>query len=257
MCIRAFEYLPPVDITFGDYLRALVTADYDLVADAGIGQREAMIEAFRRRGIYPAGVVSLAEDSLRWPRGAAARSACPARRSPSASSPSAATFASRGARRRDASATSGTAVYSDLRAWASANMRGARPRPGREDRGPRLPLDLPRPPAAGELVVEIVAQFTQKHDTTGDETYGGLPVRGGATVVASAEGDVRFVIAKPLDDATSAASASATTSPHRDLADPRAALRRATTYLKQRAQAATSAPCTVGSSHDRGRAPST
>jgi hypothetical protein len=27
MCIRAFEYLPPVDITFGDYLRALVTAD--------------------------------------------------------------------------------------------------------------------------------------------------------------------------------------------------------------------------------------
>ncbi len=27
MCIRAFDYLPPVDVTFGDYLRALVTAD--------------------------------------------------------------------------------------------------------------------------------------------------------------------------------------------------------------------------------------
>jgi hypothetical protein len=32
MCIRAFEYLPPVDITFGDYLRALVTADSELRA---------------------------------------------------------------------------------------------------------------------------------------------------------------------------------------------------------------------------------
>lgn len=30
MCIRAFEYLPPVDVTFDDYLRALVTADYEL-----------------------------------------------------------------------------------------------------------------------------------------------------------------------------------------------------------------------------------
>ena len=36
MCIRAFEYLPPVDITLGDYLRALVTADYDLVAEEGV-----------------------------------------------------------------------------------------------------------------------------------------------------------------------------------------------------------------------------
>jgi hypothetical protein len=27
MSIRAFDYLPPFDITFGDYLRALVTAD--------------------------------------------------------------------------------------------------------------------------------------------------------------------------------------------------------------------------------------
>jgi hypothetical protein len=27
MCIRALDYCPPVGITFGDYLRAIVTAD--------------------------------------------------------------------------------------------------------------------------------------------------------------------------------------------------------------------------------------
>lgn len=66
MCIRALDYLPPVDITFGEYLRALVTADYDLVRDDDRGYRIALIEAFRRRGIYPREVRTLSEDSLRW-----------------------------------------------------------------------------------------------------------------------------------------------------------------------------------------------
>lgn len=30
MCIRAFDYLPPADVTFGAFLRALVTADWEL-----------------------------------------------------------------------------------------------------------------------------------------------------------------------------------------------------------------------------------
>ena len=66
MCIRALDYCPPVDVTFGDYLRALITADEDLVQDDDRGYRIAMIEAFRRRGIYPADCRSLAVDSLRW-----------------------------------------------------------------------------------------------------------------------------------------------------------------------------------------------
>src|SRR5262249_7808051 len=33
ICIRALDYCPPVDITFGEYLRAVVTADRDLVPD--------------------------------------------------------------------------------------------------------------------------------------------------------------------------------------------------------------------------------
>lgn len=66
MCIRALDYCPPVDITFGEFLRAIVTADFDLVRDDDRGYRIAFIEAFRRRGIYPPSVRSLAVDSLRW-----------------------------------------------------------------------------------------------------------------------------------------------------------------------------------------------
>jgi len=66
MCIRALDYCPPVDIDFGDYLRALVTADRDLVPDDDRSYRISMIEAFRRRGIYPKGVRSLSAESLCW-----------------------------------------------------------------------------------------------------------------------------------------------------------------------------------------------
>jgi hypothetical protein len=66
MCIRALDYCPPVDLTFGEYLRAIVTADTELVRDDDRGYRIAMIEAFRRRGLYPEGVRSLAPDSLLW-----------------------------------------------------------------------------------------------------------------------------------------------------------------------------------------------
>jgi hypothetical protein len=67
MCIRALDYCPPVDICFGDYLRAIITADSDLVPDDDLRYRVAIIEAFRRRGIYPQDVRTLSVDSLRWP----------------------------------------------------------------------------------------------------------------------------------------------------------------------------------------------
>jgi hypothetical protein len=66
MCIRALDYCPPVDMTFGEYLRAVVTADADLVPDDDLGYRIAFIEGFRRRGIYPSDVRTLSADSLRW-----------------------------------------------------------------------------------------------------------------------------------------------------------------------------------------------
>ncbi len=66
ICIRALDYCPPVDITFGDYLRALITADSDLVAEDRYGYRVAFLEAFDARQIYPDSVRSLSVESLRW-----------------------------------------------------------------------------------------------------------------------------------------------------------------------------------------------
>ena len=63
MCFRAFDYLPPLDLTFGDFLRALVTADYDVSPRDPTELRFNIIEAFRERGTY-ADVESLAEKAL-------------------------------------------------------------------------------------------------------------------------------------------------------------------------------------------------
>jgi len=67
MCIRALDYCPPIEITFGEYLRALITADADLVRNDDLGYRIAFIEAFRGRGLYPRNVRTVSEDSLHWP----------------------------------------------------------------------------------------------------------------------------------------------------------------------------------------------
>src|SRR5262249_49436459 len=66
ICIRALDYCPPVDITFGDYLRALITADIELVPNDLLGYRIAFLEAFRRRGLYPLDVPTLSVESLGW-----------------------------------------------------------------------------------------------------------------------------------------------------------------------------------------------
>jgi hypothetical protein len=68
MCIRALDYSPPVDMKFGDYVRALITADRDLVPDDDLGYRVAFLQAFRRRGIYPEFVRNLSSESVCWDR---------------------------------------------------------------------------------------------------------------------------------------------------------------------------------------------
>ena len=205
MCIRAFEYLPPVDVTFGDYLRALVTADYELNPSDDVGQRGSMIEAFRSRGIYPAGVWSLAEESLLWENAPAKIPRFPVALLGDLSTLGPRAFSRASASQEESSPWKQSRQASgDLEEVADSVLR-----PYAEDnRGPLglepgHPIDVQglhavfRVGQDGQLVIEIVAQFAQE-DEAETEKLGGLPVRGGTTVIAAADGSVRYVIAKPL-----------------------------------------------------------
>ncbi|WP_238366299.1 hypothetical protein [Mesobacterium pallidum] len=67
ICIRAMDYVPPVAVTFGDYLRALVTADHDLYPEDKLGYRDAFVDSFAEWGIVPAGMAVMTEPALLWP----------------------------------------------------------------------------------------------------------------------------------------------------------------------------------------------
>ena len=69
MCIRAIDYCPPVDITFGGFLRGIITADLDFAPEDRSSFRIVFIESFREWGIYPRGVSSMGVDALAWPSG--------------------------------------------------------------------------------------------------------------------------------------------------------------------------------------------
>ena len=213
MCIRSFEYLPPVDITFGDFLRALVTADFELAPLDEHGQRQAMIEAFRVRGIYPDNVLSLSEESLLLQG-----SELPPLSSDligdlalaeyvySSTHPAGWDFEDEALERVTTPAPAKgegsnplpPATATKLREYVVANAEA-------------LGLDASRPkkirvlgfhPAFrvnshGGLVMELVAQFTQLAEP-GEADLGGMPLRAGTTLIAGADGKVRYVVAKPL-----------------------------------------------------------
>lgn len=67
ICIRAMDYVPPVNLDFGAYLKAILTADHDLFPDDKQGYRDAFIEAFSAWGILPRDLPVLSIDALLWP----------------------------------------------------------------------------------------------------------------------------------------------------------------------------------------------
>jgi len=228
MCIRAFDYLPPVDVTFGDYLRSLVTADFELNPSDPNGLRLAMIEAFRERGIYPEGVNSLSEDALRWPRfeesqedmekvmqldtvirdlsyGLIQEASALSRNSALDPLQPGAEGESDSESEDEETAPAGVAQQTTaLWAWANANrsMLQLHPALKIESTGFHPVFRVGRD---GQLLVEIVAQFAQR-DRSVSQDFGGVAFRGGSTVVIQANGKLRYVMSKPLPSAAIAAS---------------------------------------------------
>ncbi len=215
ICIRAFDYLPPVDITFGDFLRALVTADFELNPDDEYGQRAALIEGFRKRRIYPEGVVSLAEESLRWP---VAPDLPPMTDQLGSLLPQLlrmeADRFSQGSHDAVLRSRAESRLSSGAADAESFNIQGplavaleAYARQHREALHLRddLPIQVKgfhavfRTAANGRLLIELVAQLVQTDRTSQvDAMLGGLEVRGGTTIIVGVDGTVRYAIAKPL-----------------------------------------------------------
>lgn len=66
ICIRALDYCPPVNVNFGEYLKAIITADHDLYPEDERGYRVAILEAFIAWGLVPK-ARTYSPVSLLWP----------------------------------------------------------------------------------------------------------------------------------------------------------------------------------------------
>ncbi len=245
MCIRAFDYLPAVDVTFGDYLRALVTADYELLSGEDAQLRSAAIEAFRVRGIYPAHVASLAEESLIWEEPPATLPRLPSEKiqlaseialaaeafnqDPFAEGSADETWGSYGSDDGDDPFALKQGLAVGLHEYAVQNAAELQLDPRRSIRVRGFHTVF-RVKPRGQILPELVVQYVQTDDSRKDE-FGGIPLRGGTTIVAGVDGRVRYVIAKPLTSAAIAGDAVRAANEraekqreylaHCDLADPR------------------------------------
>jgi hypothetical protein len=202
ICVRAIDYCPPLDMHFGEYLRALITADYDLVPDDPFAYREALIDAFARRGIYPPDVQSLSEDALLW-------------RSPERDLPPIEALhfgnlrfagdpgraADAGELRRQAEALGayvmrpGIAPEFGCALPGDPGLRGDRVDPAQICSVRSLRRIGPDKAASFDLVAEIVQRRWLR-------VPGEAPVEfwGGATIIVGADGQFRYVIRKSVND---------------------------------------------------------
>lgn len=199
LIVRAVDYCPPVDIRLGEYLRALITADHDLVPDDPWAYREALIDAFFRRSIYPRHVPTLAEDALLWRptrRGMAPVTELDFAHLRFDGDPACAAGSAellRQARVLGDYATRPEHMQEfGLVTQAAARELGAS-------------ADLPevqsirtarRVGPDGQIVFDLVAEITQRVMMQASADTPGYELMGGATVILGPEGEVRYVISK-------------------------------------------------------------
>lgn len=203
MCIRAIDYCPPVDLLFGEYLRALITADYALVPDDPWSYREALVDSFRAHGIHPIDVPNLSQDALLWRTPEEALPACAAldfaalRFRGDPSMPASAQEVQRQAREL------GMFITAPRRARLFGLMTQA------EAAQAGIVASLPtihsirstrRVGPQGQIVFDLVAEVTQ-HRTVQLDDGTRMRFHGGATIILDPDGCVRYVIAKGIHNA--------------------------------------------------------
>lgn len=198
ICVRAIDYCPPVDITFGDYLRAIITADRDSCPEDEDGFRDAIMQAFRLRGILPDDAKYFSEESLSWPK--VPEGFLPPVEGLIFGDPN--------------GLTDGQKDHNGdlLRAYARKNAA----RLGfRSDQFISVPSFYPafRIAPDGSLRIDMVVEMSQKYDAPfhpGKPELGSFPMRGGATLLIAkplpekgkeSPGVIEYLIRKHLDGA--------------------------------------------------------
>jgi hypothetical protein len=172
LCARAIDYCPPIDLTFGDFLRALITVSKDLDPVDNYGVRDALMEAFRLRGIYSESASFYSEDALCWPT--------------DCDLPPIAglLFGSPNGLTTDEKNDNGDV----LRAWAKKNRTAL-------GLDPNLPVRVPsfhpvfRSKSNGRMRVEMVVEVIQAREANFDPEApeaGSFPFRAGVTLIIAA-----------------------------------------------------------------------
>lgn len=204
LIIRAVDYCPPVDLTFGEFLRALITADRNLVEDDPYDYRGALIAAFGRRRIFPADVRDLSEGSLCW-------------REPSRPLPAVPELSMANIRYNGEPGTSVTVDEIETQATALADLvtdpryaaefglvvGEARAALIRANAAVSLPViesirTLRRVGPDRQVRFGVVAEVLQVAEL--EHARAPITMIGGATIVFNARGEVQFVIRKRLDN---------------------------------------------------------
>lgn len=208
LCVRALDYCPPVDITFGDYLRAVITSHFDLHPTDKTGLRDAFMQAFRVRGIVPEGASFFSDTAIAWPTAPD----LPQIRNLEFGDPNGLTHPEQDRLRK---------ALDDY--FGDPNVRQRFAALGVLD--PEAPIDIPsfhpvfRLGEDGVMRTEMVVEVVQERKVDFDESEPGLgtfPMRGGATLIIgkptlvearrqryetgryTPHGNIRYVIGKQL-----------------------------------------------------------
>ena len=197
-CVQAFTYLPPIDVTFPDFLRAIVTVDA-VMSPSDDSIRTSIIEACRRRGIYATQAGSLADQAIALP----IYSGRPLKLGvvPQLVNRTTSTLGAWRPRGRDDKIEEGK-IAAELNLWAGEHAEAIGLMPpvkgsiAIKTAGFHSTI---RRQTNGQPGVDTVVQFVQHRPDLATDDLGGVVPKAAVTLVADAVGNVHYLIGKTMD----------------------------------------------------------